>query len=215
MAQGRPTRLHLLMVLLAPAAALCGGVLWTEPAHAQSDEASPRSAAAVPLPGAYIHGFATGSIGDSLRFNNPFRLSDQLGSSGESLSRTPLYADLGGSLLFGQPDGWQHGPAFHWSRALGALPQHVVTPGYTLLQGGYRPWLGYARLGLPIVLNPDPGVGTEAALGGAWLPLAGLGLNAELVGDLFYGAATWTTGRTTIPMLSLQIGILVDYEVLP
>jgi hypothetical protein len=68
---------------------------------------------------------------------------------------------------------------------------------------------------LPIVVNPDANVGGEAAVGGSYMVLAGVGLHAELVGDLFYGAATWTTGRTTIPMLSLQAGLTFDYEVLP
>ena len=52
-------------------------------------------------------------------------------------------------------------------------------------------------------------------MGGAWLFTAGLGLHAELIGNLFYGAATWDKGLTTIPMLSLQVGLIADYEVLP
>jgi hypothetical protein len=154
-------------------------------------------------------------IGDSIRFNNPFRLSHQLGDSGESLSRTPLYNSLGGAVALGDPNGWQHGLSFQWSRSLSGLPQHVVTPSYLLLYSGLRPWLPYTRLGLPVVLNPDANAGGELAFGSTVLLLAGVGLHAELIGDVFYGAATWTTGRTTIPMLSLQVGVSIHYEVLP
>ncbi len=185
----------------------------TAPAFAQP--ARPRSPADVPFLGVYTHMMASASIGDSLRFNNPFRLANQLGSTGESLSRTPVYANLAGAVAWGNPDGWQHGASLQWARALAGLPQHVVTPSYVLVQGGWRPWLAWGRAGLPIILNPDWGVGGEAAVGGAWLMTAGLGLQAELVGNVFYGAATWDKGVTTIPMLSLQVGVLADHEVLP
>lgn len=65
--------------------------------------AHPRSAADVPEPGPYIHFLSTLSIGDSLRFNNPFRLSHQLGPSGESLSRTPALFELRPRYRFRRP----------------------------------------------------------------------------------------------------------------
>jgi hypothetical protein len=65
------------------------------------------------------------------------------------------------------------------------------------------------------VLNPDPNVGGELAFGGAYLLTAGLGLQAEIVGNIFYGAATWEKKITSIPMISLQAGLVVDFEVLP
>lgn len=91
----------------------------------------------------------------------------------------------------------------------------MVTPSYLLMVDGWRPWLVFGRAGLPVVLNPDPNVGGELAIGGAYLLTAGLGLQAELIGNVFYGAATWDKKITTIPMLSVQAGIIVDYEVLP
>ncbi|MBI5531929.1 MAG: hypothetical protein HY898_04385 [Deltaproteobacteria bacterium] len=175
----------------------------------------PRSQATVPEPGTYVHLMVFEDIGDSLRFNNPYRLSNQLGSTGESLSRTPVYNSLGGAVTLGDPNGLQHGMALQWSRSLSGLPQHVVTPSYMVLLARWRPWLPYARLGLPVILNPDANVGGEAAVGATYLLLAGVGVHAEMVGNVFYGAATWTTGRTTIPMLSLQAGLTIDYEVLP
>jgi hypothetical protein len=183
-----------------------------------SSEASaqqPSSQTTVPEPGTYMHFMAFEDIGDSLRFNNPYRLANQLGSTGESLSRTPAYNSLGGAVTLGAPNGLQHGLAFQWSASFSGLPQNVITPSYLLMLGAWRPWLPYARVGLPIVLNPDSNVGGEAAVGATYLLLAGVGVHAEMVGDVFYGAATWTTGRTTIPMLSLQVGLTIDYEVLP
>jgi hypothetical protein len=158
---------------------------------------------------------AMASVGDSLRLNNPYRLEHQLGATGESLSLTPPYVNVSGAFALGDPDGWQHGGSVQWSRALDGLPQHVVTPAYILVYGGARPWLAYARAGFPIVLNPDPNLGGELGVGGVWLLTAGLGLNAEILGDVFYGAATWDKRITTIPMLSLQVGVVIDYEVLP
>lgn len=174
-----------------------------------------RSLADVPEPTTYAHLFATASLGESLRFNNPFRLAHQLGASGESLSRTPLYANLGLGAAFGEPDGFQHGASLQWNRALSGLPQHVLTPSYLMVLGGWRPWLVFSRAGLPIILNPDPNLGGELAVGGAYMITAGLGLQTELVGNVFYGAATWEKKITTVPMLSLQAGLIVDLEVLP
>ena len=192
--------------------AACGlpALLSPLPASAQS-----RSPADVPELGPYVHLIATASLGDSLRFNNPYRLSHQLGESGESLSRTPPYGNLGFGAAFGDPNGLQHGASLQWNRALSGLPQHVVTPAYLLVVDGFRPWLAFGRAGLPIVLNPDPNVGGELSFGGAYLLTAGLGLQAEIVGNIFYGAATWEKKITSIPMISLQAGIVVDFEVLP
>lgn len=184
-------------------------------ARAAAQSQPPAPAAKLSERGTYTHLMLSASIGDSLRFNNPFRLANQLGATGESLSRTPVYGNLGGAAAWGAPDGWQHGASLQWSRALAGLPQHVATPAYMLVQGGWRPWIAYGRAGLPIILNPDWGVGGELGLGGAWLFTAGLGLQAEVIGDVFYGAATWDKGITTIPMLSIQAGIFADYEVLP
>lgn len=169
----------------------------------------------VPASRMYVHGFFTASVGDSLRFNNPFRLSYQLGKTGESVSATPLYLNLGAAGAFGNPDGFQHGASLQWSRQLWGLPQNVVTPSYLLLYGGWRPWLAFARAGIAVILNPDSGAGAEVSLGGAYMLTGGIGLQAELVGNLFYGAATWDKTITTIPMLSMQVGVIVDLERLP
>lgn len=172
--------------------------------------------AAAPLErGPYAHFLGALAYGRGLRFNNPYRLSTVLGSSPESLSLTAPY--LRGSLgaVFGDPEGLQHGGALHVSIALGGVPQEVLAPSYLALVRFEPRTLGYARLGVPLVLEPDFSAGAEVGVGGAWLVTAGLGLTAELSGSLFYGAATDERRITTIPVLALELGVLIDYEILP
>ena len=71
------------------------------------------------------------------------------------------------------------------------------------------------RAGVPVVLEPDLGGGVEAAFGAAFLIRSGLGLQSELAGSLFYGAGTLGHAVSTVPVISLQLGLFVDYEVLP
>jgi hypothetical protein len=171
-----------------------------------------------PLPpaGPYLHFLGALALGRGLRLNNPYRLQTELGSTGQSLSLTASYADLSVAGLFlGNPDGLQHGLALHWSHALSGVAQDVVTPSYIALVRLPPRWLVYGRAGVPVVLNPDPTAGVELGAGGAWFASAGIGFTAELVGSLFYGAATEQEAVTVIPVVSLQVGVLVDYEVLP
>ncbi len=165
--------------------------------------------------GAYAHFLGALAYGRGLRFNNPYRLATVLGSNAESLSLTAPYADVSAAVAFGEPDGFQQGAALHASIALSGVPQEVVTPAYLALYRFSPRWLGYARAGIPLVLEPDFGPGAELGVGGGFLVTAGLGVTAELVGSLFYGAATEARSVTTIPVVSLQLGVLVDYEVLP
>ncbi len=198
----------------------------SKPAHAD-DAKSPAAGSHVeppsyrlhetPLParGLYLHIMGAVSLGDGLRFNNPYRLSKVLGKTAESLSLTAPYLDLSVAGLLGRPDGLQHGLQVHLSSAVQGISQSVLTPSYIALVRLPPRWLVYGRAGVPVVLDPDATLGLELAAGGAWMASAGLGLTAELVGSVYYGAATEQTPVTTIPVLSLQVGALVDYEVLP
>jgi hypothetical protein len=168
-----------------------------------------------PVDGSYLHLFGALALGKGIRFNNPYRLATPLGDDAESLSTTATYLDASIAATGGNPDGLEHGLAFHISFALSGIPQEVVTPSYVALYRFPPYFFAYARAGLPVILEPDANVGYELALGGAYLVTAGLGVTGELVGDLFYGAATQDQAVTTIPMLSFQLGVLVDFEVLP
>ena len=162
----------------------------------------------------YVRAFATVGGGIGLRFNNPYRLEHQLGDDARGLSSTAPYTDLGIGATFGDPFGWQHGATLRWDRAVTGVPQSVITPSYVLL----RRWVAFeawGRFGFPIVLNPDRNLGTELAFGGAWFFTAGVGVGGELIGDLFFGAATPEKKNVSYPILSGQLGVIVEWERLP
>lgn len=163
----------------------------------------------------YAHLVGTLELGKGLRFNNPYRLATQLGATAESTSVTATYLDLGGAIAFGPPNGLEHGVALHLSFALAGVAQAVLTPTYFAAYRGPHRFLAYGRLGPSIVLTPDPTVGGELAAGFGWFFTARLAVAGELVGDVFYGAGTPTNGVTTYPIFAGQLGLLVDYEILP
>ncbi len=153
-------------------------------------------------------------VGTGLRFNNPYRLATVLGETAESVSRTPVYLDLGAAVLFGGPTRFQHGAQLGFSIALEGVRQAVFTPSYVLARRRGM-FAVQARVGTPIVLTPDVTVGGELALAGTWFFRAALGLRAEVVGDVFYGAGTVERKVPAYPMLSFAAGLVVAYEVLP
>jgi hypothetical protein len=171
-----------------------------------------------PIPGseAYFHVFGSLSLGKGLRFNNPYRLATPLGDSAESLSLTAVYYDLALGLVRGPARGLAHGAVVHLSLAAQGIPQQVLSLSYTALgrmNDGRTLLLG--RAGLPIILGPDLSGGLELAVGAAYMITSGIGVQSELVGSLYYGAATQERSVTTIPVLSAQLGLFIAYEVLP
>ncbi len=176
------------------------------------DTAPPRRLGGRP---AYVHLLGGAAIGRGLRLNNPFRLTKELGESGESLSLSATYADLAAGLTLGDPDGLQHGGALRWSASLDGIPQHVVSPGYLLVWRALPALAPFARVSVPIVLLPDANAGGEVGIGAAWYFRAAAALTAEIGYAIFHGAATPEVSHTVIPIVSAQFGILVDYEVLP
>jgi hypothetical protein len=187
----------------------CGLSAWLAWACAAQAEGTPRA----PQAASQLHGQASLSLGRGLRFNNPYRLSKPLGDTAESVSLSATYLDAGIASLFPAAPRLEHGAALDALVALDGIDQFGLTPSY-LVQYSSTPHLRWhARLGLPIVVAPDASLGLEAALGPS-VPVAyGLGLTAELVGSVFFGAATEQKGVTTIPMLALQLGISFDDHV--
>jgi len=163
----------------------------------------------------YQHWLGGLYVGRGLRFNNPYRLSRELGGEGRSLSLGATYLDLHLGRTFSAPDGFEHGLTLNLSIATDVIRQEVLTPSYLLVRRLTPRVLSYARAGFPIVLEPDAAVGLEAGLGGAYLLSANLGLSAELDLSLFYGAATIERAVTAIPVASLALGVFFDWEHLP
>jgi len=154
---------------------------------------------------------ATTFVGDGLRFNNPYRLATVLGSNAQSLSRTASYADVGAAVSIGNPTLASHGIAVRASLALEGVPQTVLTPSYLLLRR-FGAWGAYGRAGVPVVLSPDTTWGIEVAAGALWFARAGIGLAAEVVGDVFYGAGTREVATPAYPVLSAQWGLWLSWE---
>lgn len=165
--------------------------------------------------GLYAHFYGALSLGRGLRFNNPYRLQTELGDSSQSLSLTAPYLDVAAGALLGSAGHLQHGLGVNASFAIEGIRQEVITPAYLTLLPLSPRWQLRGRLGLPIVLEPDASVGVELGVGAVFLASAGLGFTAEAIGSLFSGAATLEETSTLIPIVSLQLGVLVDYEVLP
>jgi hypothetical protein len=187
---------------------LVAALAWVCSAQAQAP-----SAAAHAAPRSTLHAVAALSVGRGLRFNNPYRLDQPLGKTAESVSLSATYLDAGVGVLFPVAAQVEHGAALDALLALDGIAQFGLTPSY-LVQFAWTRRLGlHGRLGLPIVVAPDAALGLEVALGPQLHIAYGLGLTAELVGSVFFGAATEQKSVTTIPMLALQLGVAFDEQV--
>jgi hypothetical protein len=187
-------------------------------AHAEeidpAAETRPKKEAPFETKPGYTQIFATVMGGTGLRFNNPYRLPSALGDDAESVSRTAAFVDIGLAMTFNNPLGFQHGASLRTTAAIEGVGQVVMTPSYF----GWRrrgPLAAFGRAGLPFVVTPDVTMGFEAAVGGAFFFLGGIGAVAEIVGDVFYGTGTRDVRVATYPVLSGQLGIIGTYEVLP
>ena len=158
--------------------------------------------------------FSTLMVGRGLRLNNPFRLATPLGDTPESLSLTASFVDVSLGAALGRDPRIAHGFVTHLSIAAHGVSQQTLTPSYVQLWRLTPRWMLLGRFGIPIVLRPDLNAGFEGGLGATWFLTAGTGITTELVGSMFYGAATRERDPTGIPVVSLQVGLLLDYEVI-
>jgi hypothetical protein len=187
------------------------------PAESDDEDALPRPserAVLPPLGGEYRFMGGLG-LGRGIRFQNPYRLQTELGDDAESLSLTATYVDVSVAALFAGGQTIFHGATAHVSFALDGVTQEVITPSYLFLWLPAPRWGVTARAGLPIVVEPDANAGFELAGGGIFYLTAGIGVTASLVGSLFFSAATLESSRSAIPILSMEAGLVYDYEVLP
>jgi hypothetical protein len=202
--------------MLVVAAALAGALVVAPARRAAAEEPAPLDLAsgvahtAAREHGTYAHAFGELSLGKGLHTNNPYRLGTT-----DAVGFTATYIDLGLGVAFGPPSGLQHGGQLSLAVATDGIAQQVLGFSYVALLPVGEHAILKGRVGLPVVLSPDSTIGLEAGIGGAWLVTGGLGASAELVGSLFYGAATQDRTTTTIPIVALQIGVWFDHEVLP
>jgi hypothetical protein len=160
-----------------------------------------------------LRGMAALSVGRGLRFNNPYRLDTPLGDTAESVSLSATYLDLSLAMLLAG-SSIDQGVSLSALFALDGIGQFGVTPSYLAQLPISRRFAARGRLGVPLVVAPDATIGLEASLGSNFLIAHGLGITSELVASVFFGAATEETSVTTIPMLSLQVGIMFEHGVL-
>jgi len=158
---------------------------------------------------------AGAAVGRALRLDNPYRLATPLGRSAQSVSLTAPYADFTVGWTRGGVSRVQHGVALVGSVALAGVRQSALAPSYLAVLRPDARWHLRSRFGPSAVLAPDPTVGLEGAFGGAGYVRAGVALSIELSGSVFYGAATREHERTSIPVIGLSVGGLVDHEVWP
>jgi hypothetical protein len=162
-----------------------------------------------------LHTFGTLALGKGFRFNNPYRLATPIGDTPESVSFTATYLDVGLGAAYGSAYGFQHGGELALGIATDGISQQTLGLSYVLLYPVLDDLLLRGRGGFPIVLGPDANIGVELGAGAAWLFSGGFGVTGELTGSLFYGAATLDRSTTAIPLLALELGIWLDYEVFP
>lgn len=140
----------------------------------------------------------------------------------------PAYADLSGALVLPGSGMWRHGIGLGvalnltrdgtYSAGVDEGTQLVVTPSYVayLLVGGpVSDVVPFVRAGVPLSVTPDLSPGLELAGGAAYMFLAGLGAYAEVSVAGFLGADSRADSATVHPLLGLELGVQVDWEILP
>ncbi len=215
----------------APFAAACCVLLLTSLVHAAPpDEQASADAKESPreirrrkaeerellrAPDGYANLFGSIAFGEGLRFNNPYRLHTELGSTAKSISLTAPYVDFGAAMTFGAPNSLQNGLALHTGVSMSGPQQTFLSLSYLAAYRAGRSFMVYGRIGPSFLLSPDVNVGGEAAASFSYFFTGAIGVTSELAFDLFYGAATLDKNYTVYPVLSGQLGLIVDYEVLP
>ena len=147
----------------------------------------------------------------------PLRLTEDVDLDQSTLA--PLYSDLLLGYVF-PGDGLRHGLGASlsinltsdggYTEPVNPGDQLVLAPSYVLYAGLGNDVLFLGQAGLPIVLTGGNTVGL--ALSGAlgYRLLAGMGVMAELGFESFVGVSS-----RIHPTVSLELGMFLDYEVLP
>jgi hypothetical protein len=132
----------------------------------------------------------------------------------------PVYADGLGGYVLSSNARVRHGVGVGGSLNLSEeggftepvpiASQIVIMPAYLVYWAADEAWFGLGHVGIPILAAGGRSVGLELGFGAAWRWLAGFGAYAEAALGAFAGAAS-----TVHPSVSLELGVFVEYEVLP
>ena len=118
---------------------------------------------------------------------------------------------LGGQRLrhgFGVGASWNMGHEGGYTTPVYAGDQLALMPSYLAYYTLNRDVFGVGHVGIPFLVRGGPSVGVEVGAAIAYRVFAGSGVFAALNLDA-YGAAGFTL------LASLELGVVIDYEVLP
>jgi hypothetical protein len=154
----------------------------------------------------------TWSVGAPLRLTQ----RDEFGQD----ALAPIFTDALFGYVFPSASQFRHGVGLGASLNLSgdggyaepiySAEQLVVMPAYLLYADLGGDWFGLGHLGVPVLVTSDPTAGGEIGAGLGYRLLAGLGVFGELAANAFVG-----TSGTLNPTLSLELGLFLDFEVLP
>jgi hypothetical protein len=132
----------------------------------------------------------------------------------------PIYTDVLAGYVFASSGRWAHGFGLGLSLNLSedggftepvaVSEQLVVMPAYLLSLRVAPDWFALGHAGVPIALTPGVSTGFELAAALGYRLLAGIGAYTEAGIDIFGGANSQLHAS-----LSLELGLFLDYEVLP
>ena len=161
-----------------------------------------------------------GGVGGSLR------LLQYVNFSQDRLA--PFYLDIQGGLVVPGSGRLRHGVLVGintnisrdsiLSSKVEVFSQWTLTPyyyaRYALDDKAVSTWVVTGKVGVPLTVTPRFNPGLELALGGIFFPFAGAGVYAELGASMFFGAQDNGGALTVHPMLSLELGVTIDLEIL-
>ncbi len=141
----------------------------------------------------------------------------------------PAFLDLYAGLILPGARGFRHGFTVgvsanlsgdgSFSLGMDPFEQFTITPGYIgriqLDDSPVADFLLLLKVGIPLTVSPDFAPGLEVGIGATYLFLTGLGIYAEVSASAFMGGDSPSGSFTIHPLLSGELGIYVDFEVLP
>lgn len=132
----------------------------------------------------------------------------------------PFYVQARGGYAFPAAGAYHHGLSLGvsfnlnadggYTEPVGPLQQWLLAPAYLGFLELGPDFFGLAHVGVPIALSHTKSVGLQLGAGAAYRLLAGFGLYTELSFAAFIGAS-----RTLHPLFCWELGLSLDYEVLP
>ncbi len=105
-----------------------------------------------------------------------------------------------------------------YTAGIDPLQQWTLTPAYTARisfpEDPVPDWILFGRFGVPLTLSSDFSWGLGLDVGAAYMFTAGIGVYVEIDYSMYFGADDRSGNATIHPLLSGELGVLFDIEVL-